>query len=280
MSTKNVLALHDLSGFGRCALSVIIPTLSAMGVQVTAVPTAVMSTHTGGFTGFTFTDMTDTMTGAAEHYKSLGIDFDAVYPGFLASEKQIDVVKKIMDMNPDALKFVDPVMGDDGVMYKTYTKSLCDGIRELSREADVITPNVTEAYLLLDEPYESFENLSKEDATLKANRLLFRLSRICKGDIVITGIEYEENGIKNVGCAVKQSEMTELFMSQKEHKNYPGTGDIFSSVVLGNLLNGKDIFESAKRAVEFTHDVISETIKEGTPQRNGVQLEKNLYKLF
>ena len=157
MPTPRVAAIHDLSGFGRCSLTVAIPVLSAMGVQCCPLPTAVLSTHTGGFEGYTFRDLTEEMAAAAAHWKALDLRFDAVYSGFLGSERQIGLVRQFLRdfRRPGTLAVVDPVMGDFGRVYETYTPAMCRRMADLTAEADVITPNLTEAALLLGVPYES-----------------------------------------------------------------------------------------------------------------------------
>ena len=145
MSTPCVAAIHDMSGFGRCSLTVAIPVLSAMGIQCCPLPTALLSTHTGGFENFTFLDMTDEMPKVAAHWKSLGLQFRAVYSGFLGSERQIGIVEDfIRDFRrADSVVVVDPVMGDHGAVYQTYTPAMCAGMARLAEQADVITPNLT-----------------------------------------------------------------------------------------------------------------------------------------
>ena len=151
MPTPRVAAIHDLSGFGRCSLTVAIPILSAMGLQCCPVPTAFLSTHTGGFQGFTFLDMTDELPKITEHWKSLNLHFASVYSGFLGSERQIDLVSQFIHTfrAPGTIVVVDPVMGDDGRAYQTCTPALCAGMARLADAADVITPNLTEAAFLL-----------------------------------------------------------------------------------------------------------------------------------
>ena len=146
---KKIAAIHDLSGYGRCSLSVIIPVISAMGIQVCPVPTAVLSTHTGGFTDMALEDLTEHISDCYEHYKRLGLQFDAIYSGFMTSPKQVDSCLKFLDGNPDALKVVDPVLGDNGKPYSTCTPELMRRMKELVEEADVITPNLTETCMLL-----------------------------------------------------------------------------------------------------------------------------------
>jgi len=173
--SKKVVAIHDLSGFGRCSLTVIIPILSAMGIQVCPVPTAILSTHTGGFDNMVFKDLTDYISLCYQHYKSLNLEFDAIYSGFLASSAQIDCCFEFFRGSEgdagfsNALKIVDPVMGDNGKPYKTYTKELCSRMNELVSIADIITPNLTEAAILLDEDYSP--NLNQETAQEWLKRL-------------------------------------------------------------------------------------------------------------
>ena len=152
MPTPRVAAIHDMSGFGRCSQTVAIPILSAMGLQCCPLPTAFLSTHTGGFEGFTFLDMTDEMPRVARHWKSLDLEFQAIYSGFLGSERQIGMVADfIRDFRRlGTVVVVDPVMGDHGEVYQTYTPAMCEGTARLALQADVITPNLTEAALLLD----------------------------------------------------------------------------------------------------------------------------------
>lgn len=166
MTTPRVAAIHDMSGFGRCSLTVAIPVLSAMGVQCCPLPTAFLSTHTGGFTGFTFLDMTEEMPKVAAHWQELALRFHAIYSGFLASERQIGIVSDFIRTfrRSDTLVVIDPVMGDDGKAYQTYTSALCSGMTHLAELADVITPNLTEAAFLLGRPYDQ---LPQEEAGLQ-----------------------------------------------------------------------------------------------------------------
>ena len=155
MSTPRIAAIHDMSGFGRCSLTVAMPILSAMGIQCCPLPTAFLSTHTGGFEGFTFLDMTDELPKVAAHWKSLNLDFQAIYSGFLGSERQIAMVEDFLLQfrSADTVAVIDPVMGDHGEVYQTYTPAMCAGMARLAELADVITPNLTEAALLLGVPY-------------------------------------------------------------------------------------------------------------------------------
>ena len=156
MPTPRVAAIHDMSGFGRCSLTVAIPVLSAMGVQCCPLPTAYLSTHTGGFTGYTFLDMTDELPKTAAHWAELGIHFDAVYTGFMGSEAQMDLAAdfvRAFRRDRSTIFICDPVMGDHGKIYKTYTPAMCAGMTRLAELADVIVPNLTEAAVLLGEDH-------------------------------------------------------------------------------------------------------------------------------
>ena len=184
MTTPRVAAIHDMSGFGRCSLTVAIPILSAMGVQCCPLPTAFLSTHTGGFEGFTFLDMTDEMPRIAAHWARLGLEFQAIYSGFLGSERQIGIVEDFIRRfrRPDTVVVVDPVMGDFGRIYQTYTAAMCGGMARLAALADVITPTLTEAALLLGQPYET---LPAGEAGLR--QITERLSLEGRRSVVLTG---------------------------------------------------------------------------------------------
>ena len=188
MLTPRVAAIHDMSGFGRCSLTVAIPILSAMGLQCCPLPTAFLSTHTGGFEGFTFLDMTDEMPKVARHWKSLDLEFQAIYSGFLGSERQIGMVADfIRDFrSPETIVVIDPVMGDHGKVYQTYTPAMCEGTARLAMQADVITPNLTEAALLLDMPYEALPS-----GEAGCREIVERLSLEGQRSVVLTGASCE-----------------------------------------------------------------------------------------
>ncbi|MDR2532179.1 MAG: pyridoxamine kinase [Oscillospiraceae bacterium] len=263
---KKVAAIHDLSGFGRCSLTVIIPVLSALGIQVCPVPTAVLATHTGGFGEAVMKDMTGFITAALNKYKELEIDFDAVYSGFLASSEQIDCCLDFFKSYPKALKVADPVMGDHGRIYSTYTKELCDRMGELADVADVITPNVTEAAILLGEDYPQFLERDKARSWLK--RLRERAPAV-----VMTGVLLSEGCIVNV-CAEKSS--MKLVECDYVPQNYPGTGDLFASVLTGGLLKGDDLNTAMNKATAFVQTAVTVTFTHKTEPRNGVNFEKCL----
>jgi pyridoxine kinase len=266
MEQKKIAAIHDMSGFGRCSLTVILPVLSVMGFQVCPVPTAVLATHTGGFGEPVMQDLTDFIPAALEKYRELNIDFDAVYSGFLASSEQIDHCLDFFKSYPGALKIVDPVMGDHGRIYSTYTKELCRRMGELARVADVITPNVTEAAILLGEGFPQY---------FGRDMVRWWLSRLREyaPSVVVTGMPLENGEIVNV-CADKNC--MKLVKCDYAPQDYPGTGDIFTAVLTGGLLRGEELQAAVNRATLFVQTAVKGTYKRGTEPRNGVLFEKFL----
>ena len=270
---KKVIAVHDLSGFGRCSFSVIIPTLSALGVQVCPLPTAVLSTHTGGYTGFTFRDLTEDVVPYFDHLMSLGTTFDAFYSGFLGNASQIEQVEYMIDRVKDNMTvLVDPVMGEDGELYSTYNDEMMHGMKKLVANAHIITPNVTEACFLIDEEPRDFYD------TEDIKRMVRALTKLTGGKVVVTGIE----GDRSVNCAFSDDGgVTVNFTSNKRvGRQYPGTGDIFASVLLGRLLQGKSLEEAIKSSSGFVRSVMEYSVQFDYPEREGVLLEAKLRELF
>lgn len=268
MSTPCVTAIHDLSGFGRCSLTVALPILSAMGIQCCPLPTAFLSTHTGGFEGFTFLDMTDEMPRTARHWKSLGLRFDAVYSGFLGSGRQIGVVEDfIRDFRGDGVVVVDPVMGDGGAVYQTYTPEMCAGMARLAERADVITPNLTEAALLLGIPYAELP--SGADG---CRAIVERLSLEGRRSVVLTGASLEP-GSTGAMCFDASTRRTEAVQTRRVDREFHGTGDVFSSVLTGALVRGTSLVEAARAAVEFVRACAERTAAQDLPMREGVDFE-------
>lgn len=269
MTTPCVAAIHDMSGFGRCSLTVAIPVLSAMGVQCCPLPTAFLSTHTGGFENFTFLDMTDEMPRVAAHWKSLGLQFQSVYSGFLGSERQISIVEAfIRDFRtPDCIVVVDPVMGDHGKVYQTYTPAMCAGMARLAEQADVITPNLTEAALLLDVPYSDLP--AGVDG---CREIVERLSQEGRRSVVLTGASTAPH-LTGAMCFDAASGRTEAVQTRRVEREFHGTGDVFASVLTGALVHGHSLTEAAGQAVEFIRACAERTAAEDLPLREGVDFE-------
>ena len=269
MPTPRVAAIHDMSGFGRCSLTVAIPILSAMGLQCCPLPTAFLSTHTGGFKDFTFLDMTDEMPQVANHWKSLGLEFQAIYSGFLGSERQIGMVADfIRDFRrSDTVVVVDPVMGDHGEIYQTYTPAMCEGTARLALQADVITPNLTEAALLLDMPYEALPS-----GEAGCREIVERLSLEGQRSVVLTGASCEPD-LTGAMCFDAGTGRTEAVQTRRVPQEFHGTGDVFTSVLTGALVRGASLPEAARQAVDFVRACAERTALEALPMREGVDFE-------
>ena len=267
--TPRVAAIHDMSGFGRCSLTVAIPVLSAMGVQCCPLPTAFLSTHTGGFQGFTFLDMTEEMPRVAGHWKSLGLTFSAIYSGFLGSERQIGIVADFIRefRTPGTVVVVDPVMGDDGQAYQTYTPAMCGGMARLAELADVITPNLTEAAFLLGRDYRE---LPADEAGLR--RVAEELSLGGKRSVALTGASLAP-GKTGAMCFDARTGRTEAVQTDFIAHPLHGTGDVFASVLTGALVKGVPLVEAAGQAVGFIHACAVRTVEQDLPLREGVDFE-------
>lgn len=280
-----VAALHDLSAFGRCSLTVVVPALSAMGIQVLPVPTALLSTHTGGFDGYYFRDMSESITPIADHWESLGIAPDAIYTGFLSGDAQCDIIEHFIDRfrKEKTLVLIDPVFGDDGELYSSCTPALVERMRTLCTHSDVLVPNLTEACMLCDTPYLDTADMTPAELNGYVSGLLEKLTVFGAKRIAITGIVTDrENSVATAGIDRSASSMDPSPFSitlRREGGSYPGTGDLFASVLLGKLLQGASFAKACTAASAFVRDCIRVTAKYGTPHREGVALEPCLYKL-
>ena len=268
---KRVAAIHDLSGFGKCSLTVALPILSAAGIETSALPTAILSTHTGGISGYTYRDLTEDMRPVMKHWKSLDIKFDAIYTGFLGSFEQLDIVKEFFDAfrQEDNLILVDPVMGDNGELYTVFTREFAAGMRMLCQKADIIVPNLTEAALLLDEPYHPGPYTH---AYIES--LLRTLGALGPQKVVLTGVYFKED---ELGAATydRTTDTIDYVFTQKIPGYYHGTGDVFASALLSALLNDFSLIDAAAIAVHFTTDSIRRTYKAKTDYRFGVNFEQS-----
>lgn len=275
-STPRVAAIHDMSGFGRCSLTVAIPVLSAMGVQCVPLPTAYLSTHTYQFENFTFLDMTDEMKKVAAHWASLDLHFDAVYTGFMGSGEQMDIVAdfvRTFRRDKTTLFVCDPVMGDHGKIYGTYTKEMCDGMVRLAALGDVIVPNLTEASVLLGVPFEQMQETEQGYRDTVA-----RLSMDGRRSVVLTGTSLQEG---QIGACIfdRDTGKTEFVWDRFIGKEFHGTGDVFASVLTGALVQGASLAEATRKAAAFVRECAAYTLPENIPAREGVDFEPVLYRL-
>ena len=268
---KKVATINDLSGVGRCSLTVSIPVLSTLGVQCCPFPTAVLSCHTG-FDNFTFLDITDEMIKYKKSWDNLGMDFECIYSGFLGSEKQIDIVLDFIKEREEALIVVDPVMGDNGKAYSTFTKEMCNKMKNLVSIADIVTPNLTEACILTEEEYS--KNYNDE----KILDIAKKISSMGPEKVIIKGI-IRENKVVNFAYDNEEKSFFKV-ESDFNNKSYSGTGDIFTSIVIGLILNGHDLNYSVEKATEFIYKTIEYTSKFNTDTREGIMFELFLKELF
>lgn len=270
MSTPRCAAIHDLSGLGRCSLTVALPVLSAMGVQCCPLPTALLSTQTGGFHDFTFLDLTEEMTRIAAHWKSLHLPFQAIYSGFLGSAQQIDLVEQFLSdfRQEDTLVVVDPVMGDHGEIYQTYTPELCAGMCRLAAHADLITPNLTEAALLLGLPGDALHHKTRAEY----QDLVAVLSLKRRRSVVLTGVSLSPGEIGAM-CFDAGEGACSVVQFPQVPQEFPGTGDLFASVLTGALLRGETLPDAAAEAADFVHRCMERTVAQGLPPREGVDFE-------
>ncbi len=272
MKKRRVAAIHDISGFGKCSLTVAIPIISSTGIEVSAIPTAVLSTHTGGIQGYTYRDLTDDMILFAKHWKTLNINFDCIYTGFLGSFNQIDIVSKIFDMlkNKNTLIMVDPCMADNGKLYSIYNNEMAKGMIKLCSKADIIVPNLTEAAFMLGKEYKKGPYTKKY-----IENMLKDLSGFGCSKVVLTGVNFDDNylGAASYDCI---TETINYYFTPKIEGSFHGTGDIFASTLLSALLNGKNLNLASKIAVDFTYNSIKSTEKEGADRRFGVNFEENI----
>ncbi len=248
-----------------------------MGIQVCPLPTSLLSTHTSGFAGYTFLDLTEEMRKVIRHWKELNIEFDAVYSGFLGSSDQVGIVSDFIDSfrNKEQLVVVDPVMGDDGTTYGPYGPDMVSAMKELVQKADIITPNYTESCFLLDEPYR--EEITERDVKMH----LQRLSERGPGKVVITSVPLKgRKGHSYVYAYDKAFNTFWRVSCSYIPASYPGTGDMFTSVLVGSLLQGDSLPIALDRAVQFVSLAIRSTFGYGTPRREGVLFEKVLYSLM
>lgn len=269
---KKIAVVNDITGFGRCSVAVALPIISAMKIQCCPLPTAILSAHTG-FSSFFFDDYTPHMRDYINNWKELNLQFDGICTGFLGSKEQIDIVSDFLEnfKTKDTIVVVDPVMGDHGKLYSTYTQEMCSEMKKLIKYADVITPNLTEACRLLDIPYPERE--------CKPNELENIAKELCKkgpNNIVITGVQYNGNILNFIYETGKPYTIIE---TKKIGQDRPGTGDVFSSIVAGSIVKGLDIVAAVKKAIDFISKTIEYTNKIGTPIYDGICFEEYLSEL-
>ncbi|MBE6628080.1 MAG: pyridoxamine kinase [Ruminococcaceae bacterium] len=252
MAYKKILTIQDISCVGQCSLTVALPILSACGMETCILPSAVLSTHTAGFSGFTFRDLTDDMPAIQAHWKKENIKFKAIYTGYLGSIKQVGYVRDILKTmgTDDCVRIVDPAMADNGQLYSIFNQDYVEAMKVLCGEADILVPNITEACFLTDEEYKE-----TYDEGYICN-LVEKLKALGAKTVVLTGVSYE---VGTTGVVVYENGKMEYYKHDKIAKGSHGTGDIYASAFVGALMNDKSVYESAKIAADYTVKCIINT---------------------
>lgn len=281
-----VAAIHDLSGFGRTSLTVAIPVFSTLGIQVCPLPTAVLSSETGAFDDFAFVDLAAHMRDFLEHWQRLGLRFDAVYSGFLGSPGQAEIVSECLEtmLRPGGLAVVDPVLGDNGKLDPTQTPEMVRRMRWLASRAACVTPNLTEAALLLEEamPEAARDQQRHVMDEGRAREWLVRLAEMGPAYVVITSVPLASRRKNGSSVLAYDRNENRFWRVDCEYVPafYPGTGDTFTSVLTACLLRGESLPMSMDRAVQFVSLAIRTTFGHNTPPREGIMLEKVLGSLL
>lgn len=252
MAYKKILTIQDISCVGQCSLTVALPILSACGLETCILPSAVLSTHTAGFSGFTFRDLTDDMPEIQKHWQKENIKFQAIYTGYLGSVKQVGYVEDILNTmgTEDCVRIVDPAMADNGKLYSIFNDEYVAAMRGLCKSADILVPNITEACFLADVEYRE----TYDEEYIK--ELLEKLSKLGSETIVLTGVSYSP---EKTGVIVYENGNIRYYEHDKVSKGCHGTGDVYASAFTGALMNDKEIFEAAKIAADYTVKCIINT---------------------
>ena len=271
MSYKRILTIQDISCVGQCSLTVALPILSACGVETAILPSAVLSTHTAGFTGYTFRDLTGDMPAISDHWKKEQIQFEAIYTGYLGSREQISYIRKMFQELKTAtgITVVDPAMADNGKLYPGFDDAYVEAMVALCADADYVVPNITEACFLTGTEFKTQYDRSYIDALLTA------LTEKGMSNVVLTGVSYAEG---RTGVVVYEKGVYSYYEHEKLPNSCHGTGDIYASALVGAMMRGKTAVQAAKIAADYTVDCIKETAKLDN-HWYGAAFEPVLYKL-
>ncbi len=272
MDYKKALTIQDISCVGQCSLTVALPIMSACAIETAILPSAVLSTHTAGFSGYTFRDLTEDIPLIKEHWQKENIKFDAIYTGYLGSTRQIGYVKEIFDslLNPSGKIIVDPAMADNGKLYPAFDMEFVEAMKTLAFSSDIILPNITEAAYLTGIEYRE----SYDEAYI--NEIINALIKKGAKEIVLTGVSFDD---ATTGVYVYDGKDTKYYRHEKISDGCHGTGDVYASAFAGAYLNGKSTYESAKIAADYTVECIKFTAGDKS-HWYGVKFEPVLPKLI
>ena len=267
-----VLAINDISCVGKCSLTVALPIISASGVTCDILPTAILSTHTGGFTGYTFRDLSEDIPPILAHWKSLGLKYDYIVSGYLGSIEQIDMVKSVKCdfLKEGGLMIVDPVMGDNGKLYAHFDKPFVEQMKGLCRVADIIVPNLTEACCLTDTDYDSVNEQSYGE-------IIGKLKELCPCPSVTGCDETGKTGVMSAVYYTDKGGVTRRYATEKIEGAFHGAGDVYVSALVGALARGIGLDTAVAIAAEFTKDSIKQTALDKTEARYGLNSESQMY---
>ena len=266
---KRILTVQDISCVGKCSLTVALPIISAAGVEAGVLPTSVLSTHTA-FSKFTFKDLTEEIKPITDVFSELGIDFDALYTGYLGSFEQLELMESLFEkFGKKSFKLIDPVMADNGVLYKGFTEEFAARMAKLCAKADLVVPNLTEASFMLGVPY----NPEYDEEYIK--EILKKLTDLGPRIAALTGISFDDD---KIGVYSYDSEKNSYFsyFNKKLPTSYHGTGDIYASSALGAVMRGIPVERALAIAVDYTLECMKETEKDENPRFYGVNFETAL----
>jgi pyridoxine kinase len=267
--SKKILTIQDISCYGSCSITVALPILSSLGIETAILPSAILSTHTSGFKHFTVLDLTDEMPKIIAHWISEGIKFDAIYTGYIGDVRQFDYILECKEklLKEDGLFIVDPAMADHGKLYPALSDDIVDGMKKICSQADYVIPNITEACFLTDVEYSSVVSDDLVD------ELLEKLIQLGAKNVILTSVSKSNN----IGATYYDGENRVTVLKENQEKSYHGTGDIFSSVVIGYLLNNYSIQDTLDKATNFIIDSINAT-KDDLTHNYGVKYEDVLFR--
>ena len=274
MRQKKLALINDITGFGRCSVTVELPIISALKIQCCPLPTAILSVHTG-YPNYFLDDFTDRMDAYIKSWQLNNLEFDGVATGFLGSAAQIEIVSNFLK-NSLAQIFIDPVMGDHGKIYKTYTREMCIKMRDLLQFADLVTPNLTEACQLLNIPYPAEGTISDSDlATMAANIA----AKTRGGKVIITGVNLDADDGSNITNFIYDNSKIDFITSKKLGSDRSGTGDVFFAIVAASIMNGETLKAAVRKAADFITKCILHAEKLNLAWNYGLPFEEFLTEL-
>lgn len=269
---KRAAIIHDLCGVGKAALTNILPVLAMMEIEACPIPTMVLSSHTGGLGTPVMVKLDNYIERAINHYNDLNLNFEGIFIGYLGSIKNVEECINCLEKSKiqDSMVILDPIFGDNGKYYSNFDKNYSDKLRQLIKFAHIITPNYTEACLLCDEKISDY--IHKEDV----HKICRKLCEFGCDNIVVTSVPLENKDLIGTAVYRKENDYFHIIESLRQEKSYPGTGDIFTSVLLGNLMNNVDLLNSCERSCSFVEKCMKVSSQYDYSSREGVLLEKCL----